>query len=168
MQCQYCKKRAATIHLTEIDNGQRVEAHFCESCARKQGLAVKNQIPLNELLSTLLAAQSDPLAEPAAFADSSVDDITCPCCGMTLKRFLKESLLGCANDYKAFDESLRLIIEKSHRGNMTHCGKVPSTVPSDTKKQAEQINLRSQLEAAVRNEDYETAAKLRDRMEKLQ
>ena len=59
MQCQSCKQHMATIHLTEISDGQRTEAHLCEQCAHRQGLAVKNQIPLNELLSTLLAVQSE-------------------------------------------------------------------------------------------------------------
>ena len=57
MQCEGCRKNSATIHLTEIANGQRRELHLCESCAQKQGIAVKSQVPLNELLSTLLSAQ---------------------------------------------------------------------------------------------------------------
>ncbi len=65
MQCQNCKQHSATIHLTEISNGQRTETHLCEQCAQKQGLAVKNQIPLNELLSTLLAVQCEVQGDSA-------------------------------------------------------------------------------------------------------
>jgi protein-arginine kinase activator protein McsA len=50
---------------------------------------------------------------------------------------------------------------------MTHCGKVPSTAPKETKSKMELMNLRNQLEAAVRSEDYETAAKLRDQINQL-
>ena len=57
MQCQFCKQHAATIHMTEITDGQRTETHLCEQCAQQQGLAIKSQLPLNELLSSLLAAQ---------------------------------------------------------------------------------------------------------------
>ena len=56
MQCQICQKNEATIHLTEIVEGLRSEMHICERCAQEQGIAVKSQIPLNELLSGLLAS----------------------------------------------------------------------------------------------------------------
>jgi len=57
MQCQICKKNEATIHLTEITDGVRTEMHLCEQCAPEQGIAIKSQIPLNELLSDLLSVQ---------------------------------------------------------------------------------------------------------------
>ena len=167
MQCQCCKNHTATIHLTEISNGQRLETHLCESCAQKQGLAVKNQIPLNELLSTLLAVQPD-LKKQLGETEGSAVDTPCPSCGMTLRRFQKEVVLGCPYDYEFFEKSLDPIIEKSQGGNTTHCGKVPSKLPSDSKKQIDIVNLKNQLESAVKNEDYETAAKLRDRIKKLQ
>ena len=167
MQCQSCKKNAATIHLTEISNGQRMETHLCESCALKQGLAVKNQIPLNELLSTLLSVQSESQADKANSDEVDVDT-ACPHCGMTLKQFRKTILLGCANDYEVFEKPLRMLIEKSQDGNTEHRGKVPSRTPADEKKQIELMNLRTKLEAAVKAEDYETAAKLRDRIEQIQ
>ncbi len=86
MQCQLCSSNTATIHLTEITNGQRVETHLCQECAQKQGLAVKNQIPLNELLSTLLAAQPEAQADPFGAAEPEQDDekLSCPKGGMTM------------------------------------------------------------------------------------
>ncbi len=167
MQCQCCKNHTATIHLTEISNGQRLETHLCESCAQKQGLAVKNQIPLNELLSTLLAVQPD-LKKQLGETEGSAVDTPCPSCGMTLRRFQKEVVLGCPYDYEFFEKSLDPIIEKSQGGNTVHCGKVPSKLPSNSKKQIDIVKLEKQLESAVKNEDYETAAKLRDRIKKLQ
>ena len=55
MQCQICNKHDATIHLTEIADGVRSEIHICEHCASEQDIAVKSHIPINELLSNLLA-----------------------------------------------------------------------------------------------------------------
>ena len=165
MQCQDCNEHTATIHLTEINDGQRVETHLCELCAQKQGLAVKNQIPLNELLSSLIASQSSSDA-PATGEEEQVEDITCPHCGMTLSKFRKTSLLGCPQDYDVFDKSLQLLISKSQAGKTTHCGKIPSRQPEDTKKHLEMMDLRHQLETAIKDEDYEAAAKLRDQIEK--
>ena len=57
MQCQICNNKDATIHLTEITDGVRSEMHICEQCAAEQGIAIKSHIPINELLSSLLAVQ---------------------------------------------------------------------------------------------------------------
>ena len=160
MQCQICNNRDATIHLTEITEGVRSEMHICEQCAAEQGIAVKSNIPINELLSSLLAVQPSD----AELADPSEQEATCPQCGFTLDQFRKEGVLGCPNDYEVFGKSLAPLIEKAQDGSTTHCGKVPSRAPADTKKQMEMLSLRQQLDAAVRSEDYELAAKLRDKI----
>jgi protein arginine kinase activator len=167
MQCQRCKEQTATIHLTEINDGQRQETHLCEECADHEGLAIKSQIPLNELLSTLLASQSSGKEQPTVEVASDNEE-SCESCGMSMKEFHKGRQLGCANDYEALGDSLEPIIEKNQGGNTTHKGKVPANAPEDSKKQVEILNLRRQLEDAVENEDYENAAKIRDRIEHLQ
>jgi len=167
MQCQRCKEQTATIHLTEINDGQRQETHLCEECADHEGLAIKSQIPLNELLSTLLASQSGSKEQPAV-ETSADNEKSCSSCGMTMKEFQKGRLLGCANDYDELGDSLEPIIEKNQGGNSTHKGKVPANAPEDSKKQVEILNLRRELEDAVENENYENAAKIRDRIEHLQ
>jgi protein arginine kinase activator len=164
MQCQACKQHTATIHLTEISDGQRLETHLCETCAQKQGIAVKNQIPLNELLSTLLAVQADAKTTQLGLDDT--DASACPACGMTLKKFTEKSLLGCPYDYQVFKEQLTPLIERAHAGHTKHKGKIPKTLPDDTKNQVELMNLKRQLNDAVKKEDYETAAKIRDRIRK--
>ncbi len=162
MQCQICNKNEATIHLTEIEDGLRTEMHVCEHCAAEQGIAVKSQMPINELLSNLLASQ------PAddELLDHSEKQLSCPHCGFTLDQFRKEAVLGCPNDYEVFGKSLLPLIEKAHDGKTTHCGKIPSKTPASTKKQMELSNLRQQLQAAVQAENYERAAELRDKISK--
>ncbi len=164
MQCQICSKNDATIHLTEIADGVRTEMHVCEQCAADQDIAVKSQIPINELLSNLLASQptDDELAGP------SETELVCPHCGYTLAQFQKEGTLGCPGDYEVFEKMLRPLIEKAHDGNTTHRGKVPSSTPADTKEQMKLLNLRQQLDVAVQNEQYELAAKLRDQIEETE
>jgi protein arginine kinase activator len=164
MQCQICQQTEATIHLTEIVEGMRTEMHICERCAQEQGIAVKSQIPLNELLSGLLAsAPSDD-----EMFGSSDKKTSCPRCGFTLEHFRKQAVLGCPYDYEVFESSLLPLIEKAHNGRSVHCGKVPSKAPTDTKKQIELLTLRQQLESAVQAEDYELAAKLRDKINRTE
>ena len=163
MQCQICNKRAATIHLTEITDGLRSETHLCEQCAIEQGIAAKSQVSINELLSSLLAVQpsDDELFGP------SEKKTSCPHCGFTLDKFRKEGVLGCPYDFEIFEKQLQPLIEKANNGKTSHCGKAPSKAPHNTKKQIELIKLRQQLEVAVRNENYEQAAKLRDEINQL-
>jgi protein arginine kinase activator len=164
MQCQVCQKREATIHLTEITDGVRSEMHLCERCAQEEGIAVKSQLSINELLSGLLATQP---SDDEMFGDTE-HELACPHCGFTLSQFTKEAVLGCPYDYEVFEKSLLPLIEKAHDGKTVHRGKVPSKMPSDTKKQIKLTALRQQLGAAVQSEDYEQAAKLRDEINQLE
>jgi len=164
MKCQICNKTQATIHLTEISDGVRTEIHVCEHCAAEQGIAVKSQIPIKELLSSLLAVQ--PTDED--LFGTSEKQLSCPHCGFTLEQFRKDAVLGCPYDYEIFEKSLLPLIKKAHDGKTTHCGKIPSRVPKNAKKQIELVNLRQQLNEAVQREDYEQAAKLRDKINQLE
>jgi protein arginine kinase activator len=164
MQCQICNKRTATIHLTEISEGVRTEMHICEHCATEQGIAAQSQISVNDLLSNLLASQPSDEELLAAADDVS----SCPNCGFTLDRLRKEGTLGCPHDYEVFQHSLLPLIERAHNGSSAHCGKVPSKIPAETKQLAELAQLRQELEKAVRNEDYERAAEIRDKIKPLE
>ncbi|MCJ7675011.1 MAG: UvrB/UvrC motif-containing protein [Sedimentisphaerales bacterium] len=164
MLCQVCNKKTATIHLTEISDGVHTEMHLCEQCAIEQGVAAKTQISINELLSGLLASQpsDDELFGP------SEPDAKCPHCGFTLEQFRRQGVLGCPYDYEVFEKALAPLIEKAHNGATSHYGKAPARTPQQTKKQMELANLRQQLDTAVRTEDYELAAKLRDKINEME
>ena len=66
-----------------------------------------------------------------------------------------------------FGEHINPLISKTQGGNLNHCGKVPSKTPKEARNKIELVKLRQQLEAAVQCEDYEQAAKLRDKINKL-
>jgi protein arginine kinase activator len=164
MQCELCKIKAATVHLTEIVDGHRTESHLCQACAQKEGISIKSQLSLNELLSSLIAAHQQTDEQGVAEAEKS-----CSVCGMTMDMFRKQAVLGCPNDYEVFGKTLEQLIEKAHDGNLTHKGKIPAGVSqeevSNTNKKEE---LKKQLDQAVVAEDYELAAKLRDQLKTMQ
>ena len=162
MNCQNCNKNTATIHLTEITNGKRQEKHLCESCAQSDGIAVNAQIPLNDLLNNLLAAQPK---------DQSVFDsknTSCPKCNITIDKVNEQALLGCPEDYDVFSESLNKIIDKYQDGGKVHCGKVPQNQYDKTTQDLELANLKQALEEAIRQERYDDAAHLRDKISQIQ
>ncbi len=163
MQCEICKDKTATVHLTEIVDGVRTESHLCQACAQKEGITVKSQLSLNELLSSLIAAhqQTDGAA-------ASKTDKVCGQCGTTMEQFRKQALLGCPNDYKVFEDNLHDIIEKTQDGNSQHIGKVPPSSPeTEAKDQTAIDDLKRRLDTAVKAEDYELAAKLRDQLKAI-
>jgi protein arginine kinase activator len=134
--------------------------HLCEHCAQEQGVGSKNYIPLNELLSNLLSVGPKE-DEPAGSYEAGQ---VCPHCGYTLEKFREKAVLGCPYDYEVFEKQLLPLIKKAHDGAASHCGKIPGRMPMDSRKQIEIARLRQQLDDAVRNEDYEQAAKLRDKL----
>ena len=167
MLCQACKEQSATIHLTEINNGQRCETHLCQECARQRGLSIKSQIPLNELMNTLLSSQQEKASQQDKASVATDPEHACPNCGMTLRRFAQNPLLGCSHDYTEFQSELLPLIERSHNGKSCHCGKVPTRICEHDRNEIERNKLRRQLDQAVKNEDYEAAAKLRDQIQAL-
>jgi protein arginine kinase activator len=64
--CESCQESPATVHLTEMSNQQVVlERHLCDTCAAKQGLIGKMQMSLvAELLGNLKEKQKGAAKEP--------------------------------------------------------------------------------------------------------
>ena len=164
MQCENCKENPATVHLTEIVNGQRNEKHLCQGCAEKEGITAKSQVSLNELLNSLLAAQE----QNSEVNSDEYAQLKCPHCGITLEQFRRQAVLGCPHDYEVFSNVLGPLITKAHNGNTTHRGKVPAGAGESVKSRSKLLKLERQLNEAVAKEDYETAAKLRDKIKQLQ
>ena len=160
MQCEVCKDNEATIHLTEIVEGVRAEMHLCEGCAAEQGITVNSNVPINELLSNLLSAQP---SDEELFGPGD-EKLSCPHCGFTLEQFRHKAVLGCAQDYEVFEKALLPLISKAQNGQTIHSGKIPAKAPEAAKNQIKLLNLRQELDVAVRKENYELAAELRDKI----
>ena len=158
MKCDNCNK-PATVHLTEIKSGKKIEKHLCEQCAaQNEGLPVKSHMPINELLTNFVMAHSGMQKEQA---------LACEHCGVTWTEFRQNGLLGCAQDYTVFERELTPLLKRAHEDQTHHVGKVPTRrggtgVP--VKRQVDLTKLRRELQKAVEAEDYERAAKLRDQI----
>lgn len=157
-QCQRCGKEA-TVHLTEIANGQKIEKHLCEDCAAAEGVTIKAHVPLGKILEGLSLQ---------AAAEKELARLKCDVCGISFLEFRQQQLLGCPNDYKAFEQVLTPLLERAHEGSSVHTGKVPANAAEGERRQNELLRLRGRLKEAVAREDYEQAAELRDRIKKLE
>jgi len=157
IKCDICDN-PATVHLIEIQSGEKVEKHLCEEHAVQEGVAVKVQnAPINELLEKFVLKHSGTESEPASTAE-------CEGCGMSYEEFRKSGLLGCPECYSAFESVLTPLLERAQEGATEHVGKVPVHAGADEVRQQRMRRLRRELEEAVAGEQYERAAVIRDQL----
>ena len=177
IHCQRCQKRPATVHMTEIEGTTKKEVHLCESCANETGLSVKAGFAA-ELLQQLIGGRGGR-------EGGEHGKLVCPTCGTTYATFRARGRFGCPDDYAAFRPALAPLLEKIH-GTARHVGKRPAggaaagpaapvatapavpALPAGPGPADRLRELKDLLQRAVRDEDYERAAELRDQIRHLE
>lgn len=156
-KCLRCQN-PATLHVTEIlDPSKFEEVHLCAQCA-----------PSYFQQEQVGGAKKALTAEVAAEAEEGFGGQSeCPHCGIKFVEFRNTGRLGCAHDYESFREDLVPLLENIH-GETRHNGKTPKRYPKIKKNEQELSQLRQKLKQAITREDYEEAAKLRDRIKVLE
>lgn len=81
----------------------------------------------------------------------------------TYAEFQKTGMLGCAECYQAFRKELAPVITRV-QGRTQHAGRRPPVSEEEQARQDRMEELRSQMEAAVAEENFEEAARLRDEL----
>ena len=153
MQCELCKEREATVHLTQVIEGSIKKMHLCEDCAAKSGVDVKGPVSITDILLGM------GLTKPAAAGTER----SCPRCHMRRADFKKTGRFGCGTCYEAFAEELPPLLKAMHRAEQ-HAGKAPAAERTRVAVTAELDELERALQAAVQQEHFEEAARLRDRI----
>ncbi|MFH1406607.1 MAG: UvrB/UvrC motif-containing protein [Candidatus Omnitrophota bacterium] len=160
MICDICGKKQATVHLTEIIDEQVTELHLCEECAQEKGAQMEQHFNLADLLAGL-ADFGAQITETEGVA------VKCPSCGMAYNDFRKIGRLGCSDCYEAFKKHLIPILRRIH-GSAQHLGKIPSRAPKIVVKLRDELaELKMKLERAIKLEQFEEAAELRDKIKAL-
>ncbi|MBI4353254.1 MAG: UvrB/UvrC motif-containing protein [Candidatus Omnitrophica bacterium] len=167
MLCDECGKNKATVHLTEIVNDQVTKLNLCETCAKERGQDVEQHFGVADLL----AALSDVEAVPQAAAGAP-SKLKCHHCGLGYEDFRKIGRLGCSECYGSFKPNLLPLLKRIH-GAIQHVGKSPDPTllkeyKTLTKLQEELEAAKQDLQKAVKNEEFEEAAALRDKIKFLE
>lgn len=153
MKCHSCSS-PATVHLTNIIDGQKKVVHLCQACAEQQQFLEHQELNLPAILQSLIGQHigehSDELAR-----------LACPACGIKYMEFRAEGRLGCPLDYAVFGSSLKPLLERIHRAGR-HVGKSPRRRQFTAAQQAELVDLQMRQRRAIETEAYEEAARLRD------
>jgi len=162
MLCQICGKREATFHFKEVINDKIRELHLCEECARKKGFLSESFFLPSFSLSSLIGG----FTEEAEIPFSIASQVECPHCGLTYEQIREKGKIGCSFCYQTFKDYLAPLLERIH-GHTRHLGKAPRGLKM-SEKEKEIHKLRKELEDAVKQEEYEKAAVLRDKIRKLE
>ncbi len=142
MLCDVCKCNDATVFLTQILEGKMHKVNLCEACSKEKGV-------------------QDPTIEKGAPTQ------TCPVCGFGQADFKKTGRLGCSECYVTFGEGLTSLLKAMHKGT-EHVGKLPERAQRAVALNHRMRTLAENLQKAVADENYETAASLRDQIKQLE
>lgn len=130
----------------------------------KDGQLSKKTYSFEEALSEgILDAHAYALLDNGMPQQRAGGGVSCPHCGYAQRDFERTGRLGCPQCVGHFQELLMPLIERMHKGTH-HKGKVPEcqietiTLSNDLKE------LKRQLDAAIEQERYEDAARLRDEL----
>lgn len=162
MLCNICGKNQATVHVTEIVNNQTTEMHLCEGCAKEKSVQMEQHFGLSDLLAGIA-----DLGTPFGAKAQDGAKLKCSNCGMTYEDFKKIGRLGCSVCYGAFRKNLVPLLKRIH-GSTQHIGAAPTKSVKEVKRKSEAEELREKLQQAIQREEFEEAAKLRDRLRELE
>ena len=88
----------------------------------------------------------------------------CSRCGLSFEKFREIGKLGCADCYQTFRDELNHLLRRMH-GSSHHSGKNPHRTLDIVERDKRIWELRQKLQKAVKTENYEEAAKIRDLIE---
>jgi protein arginine kinase activator len=160
--CSICKEKPATIFLSNISaENKKVDMDLCDACAKAKGI---------DDPAALLIASADLMLGLGASLEveqaAGGVELKCPRCGFTQADFKKSGRLGCPECYKTFAEGLAGLLKTMHKGTR-HTGKAPEALRA-TRENADRLKtLQAKLTKAIKDENYEQAALVRDEIKQL-
>jgi protein arginine kinase activator len=141
----------ANVHVTQILNNETTVFHLCEECAHKKGISI---------------SIADAPSTGKTHEQETESETVCPRCHLTLREFKEKGRLGCAECYGAFAPEVDRLLVQVH-GTSVHKGKRYTEKSVVLHRTTNIKRLRLELDNAIRNEQFELAAELRDAIQSL-
>jgi protein arginine kinase activator len=176
MKCELCHKADAEVAIRRTVNGEEQELYVCRGCeaaslphaadavgslSRQPPATPQPSDPLGPTLRPLVGLLIDAAFEIAG-GSVNLQEPKCPVCGITRSEYRKSSRLGCPACYESFAKELNAAVLEMHR-SLQHVGKTPERAKTACQRQ----KLLDALDAAVKDQRYEEAIRLRDELRKL-
>ena len=166
MLCDKCKKNPATVHMQQFIMGKKAELHLCQECVFSFNvpdvpIALENMFKgfLEQMQSKIFAMNP----QTANVAPTNA----CMSCGMTGEELKAGGKLGCRECYVSFAGEVDAIL-KNVQSSTRHTGKFPKRTGKEILSMRHAIDLRTKLNQAIAEENFELAAKLRDEIRALE
>lgn len=153
MLCNNCGKREATVRYEENINGEKKKVNLCKECSDKLGIFNMG------FMDNMFLSFFD---EPTVLGLNHIKEDICPMCGYSFSDYANTGLLGCSKCYETFEDKIAPALKKLH-GKSMHLQK--EAKKAKPKNKAEKLQL--ELEEAIKKEEYEKAAVLRDEIKEL-
>jgi len=160
--CPLSKKPCLMPRHYTVTNitGKTVESiNLCSLCAASymeaEGISMGQEIKTHKAFKSFTSFL-DELSKIGQAAKTP-----CPNCASTLSEIMESQRFGCPQCYDHFGPEVDSLVKKIQAGH-THTGKQP---PKQVISPLEALKV--QLAAAIAEEDYERAAKIKSDMEKL-
>ena len=167
MLCQHCNHNEATTHVKSNINGKITEHWLCADCAKEMGYG--NMFSdFHSDFPSLLGSFFSALPERTGAT-------RCPVCHSSYHDIAERGKVGCAMCYDIFFDELLPAIRNVH-GNTSHTGKRPKLFhsPEDIKEEKTEKpenraeKLRKELDEAVKAQNFERAAEIRDELKGME
>lgn len=160
MKCEMCGNRNAVVFVQQIIGDTRSEMRLCAECAKERGLRGDGDIA--QSVAKLLAA-----VPPSRNAEKEREGKACPVCGLSTAEARKNGSAGCPSCWDLFAVDLfRKVYKDVPRRR--HVGRLPVRLEDHRSSILELAQAKERLESALKAEDYETAARCRDRIRVLE
>lgn len=150
MICSNCGKNNASITYKQNINGKKITLNLCDNCAHELGIFNS----LDDIFSPMILDFEYVLPE----------EIKCKKCGYTLSKYRSTGLFGCDECYKTFKKEIDEILLKIQGKNRQIKEKV-----NIKKENINQVDkLKQELQELVKQEKFEEAAVIRDKIKDLE
>ncbi len=179
MLCEKCKKNEATFYYHENVNGTQKTYRLCEHCAEEmQKNGEISTMDSDKFFEGFDSFFGDPFSHmnsllSGLFGEGGVKQLgeaktekKCPACGTTFREFAENGMAGCPKCYETFEDELKPTIGRVH-GHTSHVGRAPSRFKERIDNKKKIAALEEEQKQAVKNEDYERAAQIRDELKNL-
>ena len=166
MKCEKCNDKEAMIHFTQVRDGKVVSYNLCQNCAEKMGMKGAN---FDSISQPAFAPEpkNDVLNELAKEAEGATTD-KCKFCGSTMDDIKSSGRLGCSQCYFTFENQVDVLLRRI-QGSSFHVGRRTSKPEGQAFNDQMLVReLKKKLNEAVKKEDYEKAATLRDEINNIE
>lgn len=163
MKCEHCNQKESSFFYEETVNGKHRTIHLCNDCAVALGLSsISTSLPFYGISNNLFDGFF-------GFAPQTVqkNNKICEGCGSTLGELRANKKAFCPKCYHTFSAELEPTIRSLH-GSAVHKGRRPARVAAAKSEDDRLGQLREQLADAIKEENFEAAATIRDEIRALE